>query len=61
MNGPDLYDIARKESGSEKWRKLLNTMERRVRFEDGFVQGWRMCEKETKERKRKLREVTHER
>ncbi len=35
-----VYEKAKKESHSKKWAVLLNTVERKVRFEDGYVQGW---------------------
>jgi hypothetical protein len=32
--------MARQISGSPAWSKILDSTERRVRFEDGFIQGW---------------------
>jgi hypothetical protein len=32
--------MARRISESPAWSKILDSTERRVRFEDGFIQGW---------------------
>jgi hypothetical protein len=40
-----LYDRAKRESHSDKWSVLLDTVEKKIRFEDGFVRGWQACEK----------------
>ena len=46
-----ILNLARKLSHG-KWSKILVTTEEKVRFEDGFLQGWLMCEKALKPRMR---------
>lgn len=41
-------------SGSAKWSKLLDTMESRVRFEDGYLQGWMDALKSERNRRRTI-------
>jgi hypothetical protein len=45
MSGEKLYDKAKQESASNRWRRILDTVERRVRFEDGYVAGFRAGQK----------------
>ena len=39
-------------SGSPTWGKLLDTMEKRVRFEDGYLRGWMDALKSERNRRR---------
>jgi len=34
------YQKAKEISHSKKWSKLLDTIDRKVRFEDGYAAGW---------------------
>lgn len=43
-----LYKQAREESHDQKWKGILRSTVRQVSFEDGYVQGWLMCERHVK-------------
>ena len=58
MKKKELYRVhedAKKISKSEAWKLLLTTMDKRVRFEDGYVCGWFAHKKYIQQQKRRLK------